>query len=509
MDTHPSNNGPLTHKEGAHARLKRIVLLLALGLLSSLLYIDHTAVNLALPHITFHLNTALSISQWVLSAYDLAWALVVIPAGYFADRMSKRRVCLIGMLLYSAASLVAGMSHSIDLLITARIFQGIGTGLYVPMLYGIIRLYFHESHHGHAIGSLCLWSGIGMALGPFLGGILLEVISWHGIFLLNVPICLLCCLVIYWTKDLEGHKRVTLENTPTHLLTFTLFMFTSAFFLTNLAVEGARLTHHVGLFFLSFVLFAAFVSYERRTHNALFSADLRKSRLFIFSTLCIFLEQFGYTSSIFLVLTYLQISCQLTPLQTALLFLFLTGAYAIYAVLMGRILYKRNYFTLNIFAFLTLFAGSLLFALMPHGVTLWLLVSLLVLGVGMGVAFSSLESSLIRFVPDRSATFAASIFLMISLVGNTMGIVITTSGYTWILERALLPLAKTSQIPLGKLLDNATNVSLTNIHVLPNDVTTHVAHISAQALQHLMVVNIVIYAVALMLCLIFMKRHRD
>ncbi|MBA4118796.1 MAG: hypothetical protein C0514_07890 [Candidatus Puniceispirillum sp.] len=170
MSAPPLDFSSLPLREPFFNRFKRALLLMTLGLLTSVLYIDHTAINLALPHITYHLKTTLTTSQWIMSAYDLAWALVVIPAGFYADAASKRLLCLFGMTIFAVASLVAGMSQSPWVLIGARILQGIGTGLYFPTLYGIIRLYFHHTHHSRAIGSLCLWSGLGMAVGPFLGG---------------------------------------------------------------------------------------------------------------------------------------------------------------------------------------------------------------------------------------------------------------------------------------------------------------------------------------------------
>ncbi|MBA4118795.1 MAG: hypothetical protein C0514_07885 [Candidatus Puniceispirillum sp.] len=185
----------------------------------------------------------------------------------------------------------------------------------------------------------------------------------------------------------------------------------------------------------------------------------------------------------------------------------MVSSFCIYALLMGRVLYKRNFLTLNIFSFATLIAGSMLFAWMPVGVNMWLLLCLVVLGVGMGVAFSSLESSLGRFVPDASATFAASLFLMVSLVGNTLGIVVATMGYTWLLEKSFLPLSKSTYIPMAQLLEKATNLSMGTVPSWAPDLDGAVASISAFALQHMMLVNVAIYTLALVLCAVFMQKE--
>ncbi len=153
-------------------------------------FLDGTVVNIALPTIGRDFDAPLSGLQWVVNGYLLTLAALILLGGSLGDRFGRRRVFLIGVAWFAAASLLCGVAPTLPLLIAARVLQGIGGALLTPGSLAIIEASFYEDDRGEAIGA---WSGLGgiaTAIGPFLGGWLIQAVSWRLIFLLNLPLAI-------------------------------------------------------------------------------------------------------------------------------------------------------------------------------------------------------------------------------------------------------------------------------------------------------------------------------
>src|SRR6185436_12739555 len=155
---------------------------------SSLAFIDGSVVNLAIPALQVSLNATLIDAQWVVEAYALLLAALILVGGSLGDIYGRKRVFAAGVLLFAAASIWCGLAPNIQQLILGRAIQGIGAALLVPGSLAIISASFPQKERGQAIGT---WSGataITTALGPVLGGWLIEQVSWRAVFFLNVPL---------------------------------------------------------------------------------------------------------------------------------------------------------------------------------------------------------------------------------------------------------------------------------------------------------------------------------
>ena len=182
--------------------------LLATILGSSLVFMDGTVVNVALPEIQHNLNASVTTLQWVVEAYALTLTALLLVGGSLGDRYGRRYIFAIGIIIFSIASLWCGLSSSIEQLIVARSIQGIGGALLVPGSLAIISAYFPEKERGKAIG---IWSGFAAmttALGPVLGGWLVENISWRWAFYINLPFAVIVLLVLYWRVPESRNKNV-------------------------------------------------------------------------------------------------------------------------------------------------------------------------------------------------------------------------------------------------------------------------------------------------------------
>lgn len=165
--------------------------LLATVLGSSIAFIDATVVNIALPAIGRDLEADAAGLQWTVNGYALSLASLVLLGGSLGDRFGRRRVFLTGVAWFAVASLVCGLAPSIELLVAARILQGIGGALLTPGALAILEASFHPDDRARAIGAWSGLAGVGGALGPFLGGWLVEIGDWRWIFLINVPVAAL------------------------------------------------------------------------------------------------------------------------------------------------------------------------------------------------------------------------------------------------------------------------------------------------------------------------------
>src|SRR5215467_1247015 len=169
--------------------------LVATTLASSMAFIDSTVVNVALPALQTKLNATIVDVQWVIEAYSLLLSALLLVGGSLGDHYGRRRVFLIGVALFAAASTWCGLSPSIHQLIVARATQGFGAAMLVPGSLAIISSSFSEKDRGHAIGTWSGFSAITTAVGPVLGGWLIEHVSWRAVFFINIPIAVLVILI--------------------------------------------------------------------------------------------------------------------------------------------------------------------------------------------------------------------------------------------------------------------------------------------------------------------------
>src|SRR5712691_845331 len=165
---------------------------------SSMAFIDGTVVNVALPALQRSLNATVVDVQWVVEAYLLLLASLLLVGGSLGDHYGRRRIFITGVVLFSVASLWCGLAASIGQLIIARAVQGAGGALLVPGSLAIISASFNEERRGQAIGTWSGFTAITAAVGPVIGGWLIEHVSWRAVFFINVPLAIVVLLISLW-----------------------------------------------------------------------------------------------------------------------------------------------------------------------------------------------------------------------------------------------------------------------------------------------------------------------
>ncbi|MFH8394689.1 MFS transporter [Streptomyces sp. NPDC018036] len=170
-------------------------ILLATVLGSSMALLDSTVVNVALPTIGRDLNASLAALQWTVNGYMLSLAGLILLGGSLGDRFGRRKIFVLGVMWFAAASLLCGLAPNVGVLIAARVLQGVGGALLTPGSLAIIQASFHPDDRSRAIGLWSGFGGVGAAVGPFLGGWLVDGPGWRWVFLLNIPVALVCAPV--------------------------------------------------------------------------------------------------------------------------------------------------------------------------------------------------------------------------------------------------------------------------------------------------------------------------
>jgi EmrB/QacA subfamily drug resistance transporter len=288
---------------------------------SGMAMLDATIVNVALPHIGDDFDVTVSSLQWVLTGYLLALASLILLGGALGDRYGRRKVFLIGTVWFAAASLLCGAAPNVDVLIGARVLQGIGAALLTPGSLAILQASFRERDRARAVGA---WSGLGGvagAIGPFLGGWLVDGPGWRWAFLINVPVAALVvvCALASVPESRDPHAARGLDVVGAGLAVVSLGAATWA--LTEAGTRGWTDSAVAGAGMIAALGGAVFVLRTLHAPDPLVPPTLFRSRAFTVTNLATVLLYAGIGVTFFLVTYQLQVAAGWTALQagTALL----------------------------------------------------------------------------------------------------------------------------------------------------------------------------------------------
>ena len=308
MGQHGAVNEGLAYRSSAG---RWVLAVAVLG--SGMAFLDGTVVNVALPEIGRDLDASTSSLQWILNGYLLTLASLILLGGSLGDRYGRRRVFVIGVELFTAASVLCAVAPTAELLIAARLLQGVGGALLTPGSLAMIESSFRPTDRAPAIGA---WSGLGgvaTALGPLLGGYLVEAVSWRAIFIINVP------LGIAVVAMAARHVPETRDPTAGGHLDFLgatlvgLGLAGTTYALIEAPERGATpliLLAGIG----GVVALAAFIFAERRSPNPMMPLQLFASRQFSAANLVTFAVYAALGGFFFLFVAFLQVSLGYSPI---------------------------------------------------------------------------------------------------------------------------------------------------------------------------------------------------
>ena len=387
-----------------------------------MIMLDNTVVNVALPAIQRDLGVDLSELEWIVSGYALTFAALMLIGGKLADAYGRRLVFVLGIVVFTVASLLCGLSTSGDMLIAARVLQGAGAAMMSPATLSIIAATFPPRQRGAAIG---IWAGVSalaLAIGPLVGGLLTEHASWNWIFFVNVPFGMMgvaaSFLLIDESRD-PTHERLDLPG----LGTSALGLFALTYGLIEANTYGWGSARIVGSFVLAAVALAAFVLLERHQRAPMLDLALFRNRTYVGANLVTLLAALAMFGVFFFVSLFMQNVLGYSAVEAGASFLPMTILVIVVAPIAGRLSDRLGSRGLMTAGMLLLSAQLLYFSQLGTDTTFWTLLPGLVLGgVGMSMTMTPSAAAATRAVPVEKAGVGSAVLNAFRQVGGSVGI---------------------------------------------------------------------------------------
>ena len=427
----------------------------ALAVLSgalALISLDNTIVNVALPSMQESLDATTSALQWVVDAYSVLFAGSLLLAGSLGDRFGRRRILMIGLLVFGAGSLAAGLAADVNVLTLCRAVMGVGAAFIMPSTLSIVVQVFREPRvRAQAIGIWSAVAGVGVALGPIIGGLLLERFTWHAIFLVNPPLIVLVLLaVLLVVPESRDDSRPQLDMRGAALSSLGLVALIVT--IIQLPEQGVAVTTA-----LSFVLAAAaliaFVWWEGRAPRPLLPMDLFRHRTFVISVVTVGLVYFALMGATFLLPQFLQLVQDMSPLESGIALL--PGAGGLFVASLGspalaaRLGPRATVVTGLVLVMLGLGLASFFTAGTNYG---FVALALGLVGVGMGCALPQATNAVLGSVPRERAGMGSAVNDAVGELGGSIGVAVLgalmTVFYRARIDEAVAALGeRASQVP--------------------------------------------------------------
>jgi len=425
--------------EGENAR-EKVIVLLTMCFALAMAMLDNTVVNVALPTISKDLGAGVSGLQWIVDGYVLAFASLLLTGGILGDKYGRKRLFLIGLGTFTTFSLACGLSQTTGQLVVFRFLQGIGGAMLMPGTLSIITVTFPPHERAKAIGLWAGMSGLALALGPTLGGYLVEHVGWQSVFFINVPIGITALVVAGRTVRESTSEQARYLDIPGLLLgTAALFCATYGLIEANQLGWGDPLI--VGSLVSAAVLLVVFLGWERRNEHAMMPLEYFRIPAFSAGNAVAFSVSLGMFATFFFLSLYMQEIRGFTPFGAGVRFLPMTIMIVITAPLAGR--YAQQHGSRTPMTYGLLLAGGGLLALgltLQTGTSyLFMLPIFVLMGHGMGATMAPMTAAVMNAVGPQRAGLGSAMTNTSREVGGVLGIALLGTILTTRLNSAIKP----------------------------------------------------------------------
>jgi EmrB/QacA subfamily drug resistance transporter len=400
-----------------------ILLTMSLGVLIA--QIDTSVVNLAVKEIGANLDAGVTAMQWVVDAYNLVYASLLLTAGTLADLYGRRRIFALGIALFALGSLVCGLASNAPVLIGGRAVAGLGAALEIPTSLAILTVAYQDTkQRTQALGVWASCNGLAFIIGPTLGGVLVESVGWRSIFLLIIPICVLALVLtatsVPESKDPKGRRL----DAPGQALAIA-----GLSVLAVAVIEGPRWGWEsigsVAAFVGSALSLMLFVLRQKSSDGALMPLAIFKNRVFSASLGIAAAMTFGMYAMLFLTPLYLQAGRRDGALQAAVELLPMSVTFVIVSQLSGKIANTYGPRLPMTLGMAMMGTGLFMLALIPLSDSLLLMeAALLVIGCGLGLNTAPVNAVAVANIPAARSGMASGLVNTARMVGATLGVAV-------------------------------------------------------------------------------------
>ena len=393
---------------------------------SGMAFLDGTVVNVALPDMGRDLNASTATLQWVLNGYMLTLASLILLGGSLGDRYGRRRVFVIGVILFTFASLLCAIAPNGGFLIAARMLQGVGGALLTPGSLAMIEASFRPADRAPAIGA---WSGLGgvaTAFGPLLGGWLVEAVSWRAVFLINLPLGVFVVLAaarhVPESSDPDARKRGRLDLTGAALAAAALAGTTFALIEGPTGSPGIVAAAAIG----GVIALVAFVVVERRSKNPMLPLGIFASRQFTAANLVTFVVYAALGGFFFLLVAFLQISMGYSPIAAGSATLPVTALMLLFSARAGALAQRIGARIPLTVGPLVIAAGLVWLSQIQPGDTYVadVLPPIIVFGLGLTLVVAPVTATVLAAADMRHAGIASGINNAVARVGSLLAVAV-------------------------------------------------------------------------------------
>lgn len=385
---------------------------------------DFTALSVALPAIEKTFGTSVNTSQWVINGYAMVFGVAIVTGGRLADIFGRRRIFFIGSTIFAGFSVLGGFAPNIWMLLACRFLMGIGGAMMWPAILGMTFSLMPRNKAGLAGGLIMGSAGFGNAFGPLLGGVLTDTVGWQWVFFLNLPIALAGVLITYLVvprdEDRKDHEGI--DYLGMAVLTIGLFAMLLALDLgTRMGWDSPII---IGLFAMSGVALAKFFFVERRAgDSALVPDDVMGNLSFTAACLTVLMMSAIFFAALLYLPQFMSKVLKFSAIESGAGLLPMMGTFALTSFISGRLYAKLGPKVSVTGGALFLAAGMFLLSRISPTTTYDdLILGMVVLGIGVGLFYSSITTAGITALDPSRSSLAGAIVYMFQIAGGSIGL---------------------------------------------------------------------------------------
>ena len=425
--------------EGDNAR-EKVIVLLTMCFALAMAMLDNTVVNVALPSISADLNASVSGLQWIVDGYVLAFAALLLTGGILGDRYGRKKMFIGGLAIFTLSSLLCGLSATTGQLIAFRALQGVGGALLIPGTLSIITVTFPAHERAKALGLWAGVSGLALALGPTLGGYIVEHFGWHWVFIINVPIGV-AAFFVSWVTVKESRSDVARRLDIPGLLLGTGVLLSATYGLIEANSRGWTDSVIVAALGGAIVLLGVFLLWELKSDHAMMPLRFFRIPAFSAGNTVAFSVSLGMFATFFFLSLYMQTIHGYTPFQAGVRFLPMTLMIIVTAPNAGK--YASTHGSRGPMTYGLLLAGGglLLLATTLQADSTYLLIFpiFMAMGHGMGATMAPMTAAVMNAVGPERAGLGSAMTNTSREVGGVFGIALLGTILTTNLRSSFAP----------------------------------------------------------------------